>query len=230
MRKIILIGLLVIFTLIIGSEEIKDELWLKAVQLKSQSMDVYPTQTKFSSVTKDKKGNVQQEEVVTISHAERDGSIINSLAEAYNSEGPLTEENESVKKYLGMDVLSKDEGVFKSETSEDFTLQRLDNEILEGTEYAKYKISMLTDGEKKKVESDGFIWLELETGIPHKLSLEIDLNQMMIKSLNSNTYYSLSETGFLQTDQVVTDVAISVLFKKMFVTQTITREKYLKLN
>ncbi len=230
MNKLILSILLSVLAITLYSEKITDELWLKAVQLKSESMNVYPSQTQYISETKDKKGNVDQEEKIIISHKEDDGKIINSLVEASNSQGLMTNEDESVKRYLSMDVLSEDKGIFSAETSEEFNIERIPNELLDGKDYAKYKIYMLSKTDDENVESEGFIWLDSNSGVPFKMTLDVDPHKMAVKSLRVNTYYSLSDSGFLQTDKIITDVVISILIKKMYITQTILRENYQKLN
>ncbi len=230
MKNLILIILLSLLAINLLGEKITDDLWLKAVQLKSESMNAYPTKTQYISQTKDKKGNVEEEETIIISHQENNGQIINSFLEGTNSKGNLTEEDESVKRYLSMSAISEDEGMFKTETSEDFTLKRLDNEMIEGKDYAKYKVNSKAKSDDGVVDSEGFIWLDSNSGAPFKMTLDVDPHKMVIKKLTVNTLYSLSQAGFLQTDKIVTDIVISIVLKKMYITQTILRENYLQLN
>ncbi len=230
MKKIIITMALLLTVILIWTSEITDPLWLKAVDLKSESLNIYPEKTTYISQTKDKKGNVEQEETIVISHTNQDGKVINSLVKAYNNDGDLTEDNDSVQRYLSMKVVSDDLGVFKTETTDDFIVENIGNEVIDGKEYVKYLIDMKTESDGKTIESDGYIWIEKETAIPYKLSLDVDPNQMMVKELKVDTFFSLSPDGYLQTDKVETNVVISMVFKKMYISQIVTRENYQKLN
>jgi hypothetical protein len=230
MKKIILIGIMLVSGLLIWSTEIKDPLWLKAVELKRAAFNTYPSQTTYISQTKDKKGNIDQEETIILSHSNKEGEIINSLVKAFNSEGDLSEDDDSVKRYLSMEVLSDDLGFFRTETSEEFQLKRLADESISGTTYAKYEVRETSQKDNKTIESEGYVWLDKETGLPLKMSLEVDPDQMVVKELKIDTYYSLSPSGFLQTDKVETNIIISLVFKKMYITQIMTRDNYQKLN
>lgn len=229
MKNIIVTILFLLLTINLIGEVITDELWLKAVKLKSESMNVYPTQTKYVAEIKDKKGNIEQVETIVISHKEEEGKIINSFKEGSNSDGALTEEDDAVQRYMSMDVSSDDEGFFRKETSSDFTLERMDNEILEGVDYAKYKIYLKSKTDDENIESQGFVWLDTTSGVPFKMSLNIDPHKMVIKDFTVDTYFSLSETGFLKAHEVITNITISIIFKKMFITQTMIRENYLEM-
>lgn len=103
------------------------------------------------------------------------------------------------------------------------------NETIEGKEYAKYEIYMRSLHEKKEIKSEGFAWLDTETGVPFQLKLNIDPSSMMVKSLNAITYYSLSEEGYLTSDKLVTEIVVSILLKKLYVTQTVVKKDFKKL-
>ncbi len=230
MKKIMLTCLILLTSLLVLSEEIQDELWLKAVKLNEKSKNLYPSQTTYQSLTKNKKGEVDMAETIIISHHESEGKVINTLKDASNNQGKLDEENESVKRYLSMDVLSDDEGIFISELSDDFQVTRINNEFIDDKEYAKYKIDMISRENDEKIESEGFVWLDKETGVPLKMSLDVDPNKMVVKELRVDTYFSLNPQGYLVTDKLETNIVISLVFKKIYVTQIVTREDYKILN
>lgn len=230
MKSKILIIFALLLTLNIIAETITDQLWLKAVDLKSKSLNIYPTQSKHKTEMKNKKGEVEMTEIITLAHKEVDGQIINSFVEGSNSEEMLDTDSDSVKRYLKQTVLVEDVSVFKTETSSDFSLERIDNDFIAGKEYAKYKVEMVSDTDDEDIKSKGFVWLDPISGIPFRLALDVDPNKMVVKSLDVVTDYSVSESGFLITDKVVTDVVISIVFKKMYISSTTTRKNYLKLD
>ncbi|MFA7056087.1 MAG: hypothetical protein WC155_00825 [Candidatus Cloacimonadales bacterium] len=229
MKKLVLLIILASLSLLLFGEVITDELWLKAVKLKNASFDIYPSTTTYKSIIKDKKGTVQQEITILIAHTEKDGNIINSFVEGQTSDEPLTADDEAVAVYLGTDVLVKEAGIFKTETNEDFKLTRVADEMLEGKEYAKYQITQFIMNEKKKIKSEGFIWLDAITGIPLKMVADIEPNHMMVKSINMTTTFSLTKDGYLVADEKATDVNISVVFKKMNMTQVVTSKGFKKV-
>lgn len=225
--------LIILFSLLaisLTSAPIIDEVWLKAVKLESESLNAYPSKTHYIAETKDKKGKVEEEERIVISHEAKDGKVINNFVEGFNSEGPLSADDESVKRYLSMDATPDDEGFFKSETSADYSVERIANETIDGQEYAKYKVAMKSDSDGIKIDSEGYVWLDSKSGLPFKKYLEVDPHKMVIKEFNVTSYHSLSETGIIQADKTITNIVISLVFKKIYVTQTIINENYLKLN
>jgi len=229
MKNKILIILILLLTVNLIAEVITDELWLKAVDLKSKSLNIYPTQSQYKTVVKNKKGNVEMTEDIVLAHEEINGQIINTFIQGSSSEGSLTEESKSVQEYLKQPVVVDDMSVFKSETSSDFSLKRLGKEVVQEIECVKYQVNMVSKRDDEEVESNGFVWLDSISGVPLQLSLDVDPNKMVVKSLDVVTYYSISDDGYLITDKVVTDIVISLVFKKMFITNTIINGKYLKL-
>lgn len=229
MKRLILVVTLCLTSLLLISIEIADELWLNAVKIKEQSAYIYPTTTNYHSLFKDKEGNVKYEIDIFLEHYEEDGEVVNRFVEGFSKEKPLTEKDQPVPRYLSTAVLMKKEGVFQSTISDDFKLSRLANETIDGKEYAKYEVSMRSWHEKREVKSVGFAWLDAETGVPFKLHLNIDPSSMMIKSLDATTYYSLSEEGYLTSDKLVTEIVVDIFFKKLYVTQTVTKRDFKKL-
>lgn len=229
MKKLVLLIMLASASLLLFGEVITDELWLKGVTLKNASFDIYPSTTTYKSIIKDKKGAVQQEITILIAHTEKDGNIVNTFVEGHTSDEPLTADDEAVAVYLGTDVLVKEAGIFKAETSEDFNLTRVANEVIENKEYAKYKVIQFVMKDDKKIKSEGFIWLDATTGIPLKMITDIESNHMMVKSISMTTTFLLTKDGYLVADEKATDVQISVVFKKMNMTQVVTSRDYKKL-
>lgn len=229
MKRFILISLVVLWAMVIQSAEITDALWLKAVQLKKNSLNVYPITSEYRTIMKNKKGEVEEDQIVIISHREENGKIINSFVSGKNSDGKVSADDGDVKAYLEMDVIAKDESVFKSTESKDFKLKRLANEVVNKEELAKYSISMITESDGKAVKSDGFAWLNKTTGVPVKLLLDIDLNKTMIKKLTSVTSYDVTEAGYLVSTKSETEIEVSIVFKKMFITQIMSHKDFRKL-
>lgn len=230
MNRLIIISVLLVSIFSLVSEEIQDQLWLKAVAIKKSSLNTYPSKTSYSSVIKNKKGEIEKEEMIIIAHEDIDGQVVNTLIDAYDNEGKLDKENDSVKTYLNTNVLSDDDGIFQTETSDEFSINRVGEETIDGKKYMKYLINTLTFEDGKEIKSEGNVWLDLETGAPLKLELDIDPDQMMVKSLTMKNNYSLSQEGYLQVDKTITDISISIVFKKIFITQTVNREAYKRIN
>ncbi len=169
-------------------------------------------------------------ENIILSHKEVNGQIINSFVSGSSGDESLSKDSKQVKEYLKQSVLFDDMSVFKAETSPDFSLRRIGPEIIKNIKYVKYKIKMVTERDGEEVECSGYVWLESTTGTPLKLVLNVEPNQMTVKSIDIVTDYSVSDSGFLITDKVVTDIVVSIIVKKMFITNTIIRENYLKCN
>lgn len=225
---------LIIFTLLLTfslmADVITDELWLKAVDLKSKSLNIYPTESHYKTVVKNKKGEIEMTEDISFTHEEVNGQIVNTFVEGRDSEGILTKDSDSVIQYLKKPVLVEDMSVFKTETSPDFSLKRIGNETIEGIDYVKYELEMETDNEGNKVDSKGAIWLDATSGVPLKLDLDVDVHKMMVKDMKIMTTYTLSDSGYLTTNTLATELVISLVFKKMYINNMITQDNYQKLS
>ncbi|MBI9032159.1 hypothetical protein JEZ13_09200 [bacterium] len=229
MKKVITIILVLLSSVVLYGQEITDELWLRAVELKMSSTQVYPTQSEYRSITKDKKGKVEEEESIFISHTEEDGDIINKFISGSNSRGEIDEDYETVQRYLSINVISEEKGIFQTTLSDKFSLKRESDEKIEGIEYAKYKMKMKTDKDGKKIDSEGYVWIDKARGVPFKLVLDIDPDQKMVKKLQSSTYYSLTDEGYLVSTKSETEIEVSVVIKRIFMTQIVNRSNFKKL-
>lgn len=230
MKKLLIMGIWMVSILLAYSQEITDELWLKAVELKEKSVNVYPGQSEYRSITKNKKGKIEDDSKVIISHVEEDGNVVNKFLSGSSSKGEISEEDELVERYLGIKVISDDNGIFRSSLSKEFSLVRTADEVIDGKEYAKYKVKMLSDNDGNEIVSNGFAWLDIESGVPYKLILDIDPDKRMIKKLVSTTYYSMTDDGYLISIKSETEIEVSVVLKKIFMTQIVSRSDFRKLN
>lgn len=107
MKRLILVVTLCLISLLLTSIEIADELWLKAVKIKEQSANIYPTTTNYHSIFKDKDGDVNYVVDVHLEHYEKDGEVVNLFVEGFSKEKQLTEKDQPVPRYLSTEVLMK---------------------------------------------------------------------------------------------------------------------------
>lgn len=225
MKRILLIILTLSMCVGMMAEAITDEVWLKAVALNKLSQDLIPGFSVNETTIKDKKDKVISTDYVKISHKQFENGVYNEFVEGHNAQGDLNADSPSVAEYLKADYGSTDDdskGIFRTETDDSFTWIPLEDETIDNVTYRVYEITVENDEDGKKIDTEGSIWLNSETGMPLKSELSLDVHKMMIKSMNVVVDYAQTEDGKFYESNTTTSMVISVLFKKMFVTHKMT--------
>jgi hypothetical protein len=220
MKRIIILLFMLPALISLSSEPITDDLWLKAVQFKRNAKDSFPQKSTFIMIMKDKKGEVQTATEIEIKATDDNGNLITEIVSATRDDEPLAEDDKALEKLSETDILDDGEGLFFLETSEEQKLERAGEEIIDGIKYIKYFVDIEKEDEDgNDIDIEGHVWINELTGVPLKSEFELDPHKMMVKSINMINSYELIDESRLCTTETTMDIVVSILFKKMYMTQ-----------